>query len=251
MLGRLHAGDIEAYIGHQERRGRVAYHATIEQAVATYTRYVREVGFDQAALVVPTNAMARTANALVRSQRRDAGELGKEAVIGEVRLAEGDRVVFRLNDHRSHDKHLQVSNGDRGTVTRIHGIGVDVELDGSVRRSVHRDYIEGGHLQIGYAGTVHTHQGQTVERAVVAARASEMYAELAYVAASRARDTTDLYVIADNCRYTARAEIGPLSHERIRDQRDELIRTMSESRGEQLAVEQLPERGRDLGLERC
>ena len=171
-------------------------------------------------------------------------------MIGELQLAEGDRVVFRLNDHRGQDKHLQVSNGDRGTVTRIHGLGVDVELDSGVRRSVNRDYIEGGYLQLGYAGTVHTHQGQTVERTVVAARADEMYAELAYVAASRARDTTDVYVIADNGRDTARAEIGPLSQERVRDQRDELIRTMSESRGEQLAIEQLPERGLDLGIER-
>ena len=143
-----------------------------------------------------------------------------------------------------------MSNGDRGTVTRIHGLGVDVELDHGVRRSVNRDYIEGGYLQIGYAGTVHTHQGQTVERTVVAARADEMYAELAYVAASRARDTTDVYVIADNGRDTARADIGPLSEERVRDQRDELIRAMNESRGEQLAIDQLPERGLNLGIER-
>ena len=124
-------------------------------------------------------------------------------------------------------------------------------LDSGVRRSVNRDYIEAGHLHLGYAGTVHTHQGQTVERTVVAARADELYAELAYVAASRARDTTDVYLIADNRRDTARAEIGPLSHERAHDQRDELIRTMSESRGEQPGIEQLPERGLpDLGIER-
>jgi hypothetical protein len=48
--------------------------------------------------------------------------------------ADNDRVLFRLNDHR--DRHLQVNNGDRGTVTRIHGNGVDVELDNGVRRSI-------------------------------------------------------------------------------------------------------------------
>ena len=249
-LGRLHAGDVEAYITHQEQRARIAYDATIEQAVAAYSRNVREVGFDQAALVVPTNAMARLANELVRNERRANGELVRDRAIGELQLAEGDRVVFRLNDHRGQDKHVQVSNGDRATVTRIHGLGVDVELDNGVRRSVNRDYIEGGYLQLGYAGTVHTHQGQTVERTVVAARADEMYAELAYVAASRARDTTDVYVIADDGRDTARAEIGPLSHERLRDQRVELIRTMNKSRGEQLAIDQLPERGLDLRIER-
>ncbi len=249
-LGRMHAGDVDAYITHQERRGRVAYHATIEQAVAAYTRNVRQVGFDQVALVVPTNAMAQLANELVRIHRWDNGELGKEGVIGGLRLAEGDRVVFRLNDHRNGGKHLQVSNGDRGTVTRIHGLGAEVRLDSGVQRSVNRDYIEGGYLQIGYAGTVHTHQGQTVERTVVAGRADEMYAELAYVAASRARDTTDIYVISDNRRDTARSDIGPLSQEVVRDQREELIRTMSESRSEQLAVEQLPERRIELGIER-
>ena len=249
-LGRLHAGDVEAYVTYQEQRGRIAYDAPIGQAVAAYCRNVREVGFDQAALVVPTNAIAQLANELVRNQRRDNGELRRQGVIGELELAEGDRVVFRLNDHRGQDKQLQVSNGDRGTVTRISGLRVDVELDSGMRRSVNRDYIEGGYLQLGYAGTVHTHQGQTVERTVVAARADQMYSELAYVAASRARDTTDVYLIADDGRDPARAEIGPLSHERVRDQRDELIRTMRESRGEQLAIEQLPGRRLGLGIER-
>ena len=78
-LGRLHAGDVEAYITHQEQRDRIAYDATIEQAVAAYSRNVREVGFDQAALVVPTNAMAQVgkrARAQPATRQRRAAQRG-------------------------------------------------------------------------------------------------------------------------------------------------------------------------------
>jgi conjugative relaxase-like TrwC/TraI family protein len=234
ILGRLHAGDVKAYVEHQDAAGRVHWSAEVEQAVSEYMRHARELGFDQVAFICPTNAMVTAANDLVREQ------------LGRTRpLEPGDRVLCRMNDRA-----VQVVNGDRATVTRVHGAGVDVQLDSGVKRSIPRSYIDAGFVQHGYAQTVHTAQGATVDRCVIAARPAEMYAELAYVAASRARDTTDLYVI-DSRRVDERAEIGPVSHEVDRDQRDELLRAMSESRAEELAMDQLPVREpAGLGLER-
>jgi ATP-dependent exoDNAse (exonuclease V) alpha subunit len=139
-----------------------------------------------------------------------------------------------------------VVNGDRGTVTRLHGAGVDVQLDTGVTRSLPRSYVADGHLQHGYAQTIHTAQGATVDRA----GPDEFYAELAYVATTRARDRTDVYVVDGEIRDDERAEIGPTSADRARDQRAELVRAMSTSRADALAIDQLPERQLDRGLER-
>ena len=93
-------------------------------------------------------------------------------------------------------------------------------------RHISNSYVEAVDLQLGYAATVHVHQGATVERTVVAARPDELYGELAYVTASRARDDTQLFLLGDVGREHKRAEIGPVSQERARDQRDVLLATM-------------------------
>jgi conjugative relaxase-like TrwC/TraI family protein len=235
VLGRLHAGDVDAWIGYQERSERLHYDATLDHAVDAYMRHAEQLGADQLAFVCPTNAMAQAANDLVRER------------LGRTRpLEDGDRVVCRLND-----RHLQVNNGDRATVMRVHGAGCDIELDDGRRRSIPRTYIEAGSLQLGYAQTVHTAQGATVERTVIAAHPDELYAELAYVAATRARGTTELYLIDGAGRGQDRAEIGPVSSERVRDQRGDLARAMNTSRADVLAIEQLPDRRleRGAGLE--
>lgn len=237
MLGRLHAGYVEPYLQFQAERGRLHYDATIEQATAKYMANVAAVGWRGAALIAPTNHLARQCNDLVRQERGERGELGRIAEFHGLEVAEGDRVLFRLNDHRG-ARHLQVSNGDRGTVVAVHGRGVDVEVDNGARRTVGVEYIEAGNLQHGYCGTAHTHQGQTVERTVIAGHADQLYAELAYVACSRARGATDMFVIRDDDRDEERAEIGPVE-QRAKDPRAVLLATMVKSGAEELATEQL------------
>ena len=247
-LGQLHAGNVEVYVRFAEQRNRISYGAELRQAVEHYSTNVAKLGHAQVALVCPTNALARAANDLVREQRRGAGELGKDTTIGELDISVGDRVVCRRNDRR-----CDVINSDRGTVTLITGAGLDVELDDGRLRHLPRSYAEAGDLQLGYAGTVHVHQGCTVERTIVAAQADELYGELAYVAASRARDTTHFHLLDDpRPGDLDRAEIGPVSEECVRDQREVLIAAMGKSHAEELASEMLmltQERRRDLGRE--
>jgi len=99
----------------------------------------------------------------------------------------GDRVLFTRND-----RSLGVSNGSLGTV-QSHDEGVMiVMLDGQVEpvRFTHEEYSDIAH---GYAATVHKSQGMTVDRSFVFASAT-MDKHLSYVALSRHRERTDLYV---------------------------------------------------------
>jgi conjugative relaxase-like TrwC/TraI family protein len=245
-LGALHAGHSDYYATWAEEHDRIVYGASVEQAVSAYQQAVGDVGYQQAALIAPTNALAGHCNELVRERRREAGELGTEKTVGGLDVAIGDRVICRRNDPM-----LDVVNSDRATVIGFSGSGVDVRLDrGGYQRHIPQSYIEDGDLHHGYAATGHATQGANVEKAVVIGHADEMYREWAYPAFSRARDTTRIYVVDQAARGQERAEIGPMEQERVRDQRAELVRTMATSRAEELAVEQL-DRGRELehGLE--
>jgi hypothetical protein len=76
----------------------------------------------------------------------------------------------------------------------------------------------------------------TVERTVVVAYTDQLNAELGYLAATRARDSTELCLLYGQQRGQDRAEI-----------RQEMIRTMSTSRADRLAIDQLPGRHQDRG----
>jgi len=99
----------------------------------------------------------------------------------------GDRVLFTRND-----RSLGVSNGSLGTVRSHDGGVMIVMLDGQVEpvRFTHEEYSDIAH---GYAATVHKSQGMTVDRSFVVASAT-MDKHLSYVALSRHRERTDLYV---------------------------------------------------------
>ena len=68
------------------------------------------------------------------------------------------------------------------------------------------DYLEAGWLDHGYATTVHKSQGETVERAFVLGTGG-VYREAAYVAMSRARTRSDLYVVDGRLRYRHRETV--------------------------------------------
>ena len=241
---RLHAGDVEHYLRHQEQNGRVSYGSTLENAVGEYQRAVREVGPERTALLVPTNALAREANSLARGDRT-----ADEMRVAGLPMAVGDRVVCGRNEPR-----LQLINSDRGTVTRVRPDGIDIELDrGGFHRSIPEWYVEDGDLDYGHAMTTHKAQGATYDRTVVATHPDAFYRELAYVAMTRSRGSTELFVLGtDASRDAERAEIGPVDRPPAVEQRVELVRAMGTSRGEEVAIEQTPERQRErsVGLER-
>jgi UvrD-like helicase C-terminal domain len=87
-----------------------------------------------------------------------------------------------------------VLNGTRGTVVALDADGLHIETTGGPRVLPVR-YVESGHLTHGYATTVHKAQGATYDQAFVLATDS-LTREAGYVAMSRARQGTELFVIS-------------------------------------------------------
>jgi hypothetical protein len=89
-------------------------------------------------------------------------------------------------------RRLGVINGTRGTVVGLDGTDLIIDVGGTPR-TLSKEYLSAGHLDYGYATTVHKAQGATYDRAFVLATES-LTKEAGYVAMSRARISTELFV---------------------------------------------------------
>jgi conjugative relaxase-like TrwC/TraI family protein len=169
------------------------------------------------------------ARALMDTDRR----LGPDRLtIAEQEFATGDRVVCLRNSDR-----LGVRNGTRGTVQRIDRDRrtLTVATDRGPTVELGRPYLAAGNLRHAYALTGHAAQGLTVERAFVLGAGEARMQEWGYVALSRARAETRLYVTGSPREHE--------SHFHDLDDRDPLARfgrALEESAVEDLAVDQRP-----------
>ena len=133
-------------------------------------------------------------NQLARRRRADAGDLdlSRAVAAGGRDFCVGDDVRFERNDRR-----LGVANAQAGVVTALDPTAgtVTVDVDGrSV--TVDADYLDAGHLNWGYAATVHKNQGATCDHAYLLA-SDRSYRELGYVALSRGRVSNRIWIVTD------------------------------------------------------
>jgi hypothetical protein len=129
-------------------------------------------------------------NTLARAQLRDVGQLGPDVLeAGGRAFGVGDQVICGRNDG-----YLGVINGTRGIVRGLSrdGTGLTVEVADGMRVVLPAGYLDEGHLNHGYATTIHKAQGATTERTFILAD-EHLYQEAGYVALSRGRDRNDLY----------------------------------------------------------
>jgi conjugative relaxase-like TrwC/TraI family protein len=186
-------------------------------------------------------------NVMIALRRRDVAELNKLARalmdshnrLGRSRLriaggefAAGDRIVCLRNDDT-----LGVKNGTRATVETVDPKQrtLAVTSDRGDRVEIGRSYVEAGHVRHAYALTGHAGQGVTVEQAFVLGTGGQRLQEWGYVALSRAREQTRLYVTV-----TPRERE---SHFHDLDDRNPVTRlgqALEESAIERLAVDQQP-----------
>jgi hypothetical protein len=172
-------------------------------------------------------------NALARGLMESNGRLGRERLTSAGReFAAGDRVVCLRNSDR-----LGVKNGTRGTIERVDPRSgtLTISTDRGDRVELSRRYLEAGHVRHAYALTGHSGQGVTVDRAFVLGSGDARLQEWGYVALSRARDATRLYVTAN--------VVDRESHFHELDDRDPVTRlagALEESAVERLAVDQRP-----------
>ena len=151
-----------------------------------------------ALLLAGTRSEAHALNRLARQRAADGGSLGgPELRIADRAFQKGDRVLFCRNDARQQTLHggtIRVDNGMLGRVSLVHldAGTLDVELRGGVTVRVTAEYLADGHLDHGYAMTIHKSQGATCDDVFVVGPAG-LYREAAYVALSRARDGATVY----------------------------------------------------------
>ena len=172
-------------------------------------------------------------NQLARSLMDTDGRLGKERLtVSDREFAAGDRVVCLRNSDV-----LGVKNGTCGTVERVDHDrrALVVATDRGPTVELSRRYLEAGNVRHAYALTGHAAQGLTVERAFVLGAGEARLQEWGYVALSRARTETRLYVTGNPREQE--------SHFHDLDDRDPLTRfgrALEESAVERLAVDQRP-----------
>nr|MCU0256346.1 Ti-type conjugative transfer relaxase TraA [Vicinamibacterales bacterium] len=194
----LATGRTAEAIGRYERAGTVQGHTTQEEArtalVAGWARVRQESPTQSQVMLAHTRAEVAELNRLAREAMRGAG-----AEAGPRAMAAGDRVMFLRNGRGG----VAVKNGTLGTVLVVEAGGgrLTVALDGGGGAGGQgaavtfylRDY---GHLEHGYAATVHKAQGVTVDRAHVLAGPG-MDRHAAYVALTRHREGVALHWSAE------------------------------------------------------
>jgi hypothetical protein len=172
-------------------------------------------------------------NQFARSLVDADGRLGNQRLaVADCEFAAGDRVVCLRNSD-----HLGVKNGTRGTVEEVDRDNRTVVLatDRGPVVELSRRYLETGNLRHAYALTGHAAQGLTVERVFVLGSGEARLQEWGYVALSRTRAETRLYITGTPREHE--------SHFHDLDDRDPLTRfarALEESAIEELAVDQHP-----------
>jgi Ti-type conjugative transfer relaxase TraA len=211
----LATGRTEVALARYERAGGVRGHATQEEAraavAAGWAAGRQESPHESRIMLAHTRADVAELNRLARGAMREAGVLGAEHGVttenGPRAMAAGDRVMFLRNERAlgagpGERGGAAVKNGTLGTVLAVEAGGerLTVALDGAGGKEggaavtfYLRDY---GHLDHGYAATVHKAQGVTVDRAHVLAGAG-MDRHMAYVALTRHREGLALHWSAE------------------------------------------------------
>ena len=232
----LATGRTGAALGRYEAAGMVQGHATQDEArtalVAGWAAERQAAPEQSRVMLAYTRVDVAELNRLAREQVRAAGELGKDHQVeterGKRAMARGDRLMFLRNERGlgagpGGRGGVAVKNGTLGTVLAVDSKGerLTVRLDGPggqegrdapVVTFYVRDY---GHLDHGYAATVHKAQGVTVDRVHVLASA-HMDRHAAYVALTRHREGVALHWSAEAL--GDRAGLGrTLGRERAKD----------------------------------
>jgi len=198
-LGELRHGEVEKAVDYYARTGRIRTeadrHSAMEAAVDAYLGDVA-AGNDTVLLAWRRDHVAEM-NGLARKRLQDTGALSRVEMTapGGARYALDDRVVFTAPNHdagvvtsQTATVYLTDDQGPTPALILELGDGRRVRLEGEA--------IDAAHLSHAYAMTVHRCQGATVDTAHVLADGGGR--ELGYVAMSRAREATHVYLAADD-----------------------------------------------------
>ena len=198
----LRNGDVEQALTAYAEHGRIhtAPDATAaeQQLVEAWLDATRNG--DDAIMLAARTVDVDDLNRLARARLAELDVVhGPAITVGDQTFQKGDRVVTLRNDYD-----LDVRNGSLATVTKVHPRRGDVTIrtDSGAARRLTAEYLNAGHLDHGYAITIHKAQGITVDRAFVLG-SEDLYRELSYVALSRGRVSNEIYRAAPELRLHA------------------------------------------------
>ena len=196
-LAELRAGNVTRAVEFYLEENRVRTERTRDKALTVLVDQWAEdaiVGRD-AAMFAWRRANVAELNRLARERMVADGRVGGPELVapGGTHFAVGDRIVTLAPL-----VHGQIVTSERGVVVAV---GQDqehlmVRLENGRQHRLERDEIGTDRLAHGYATTIHRSQGATHDVAHVYEDGGGR--ELAYVAMSRARDETHLYLCADD-----------------------------------------------------
>lgn len=248
-------GEAKDALRSLDARGRLQFLSGLELAMeALVDAWERDrTPLASKAIVAGTRGEVARLNELARSRLAAAGivqdGLGAEIEIVDrdenretKRFAPGDRVVFTQNE-----RPLGVVNGAVGTVRSIAREGCElrllVELDDENERGEREVQIPAsfGRFDLAYCLTNHKAQGRTFDAAYVLANPAMSDRQWTYVAASRSRFATTMFVNA-----LALGLVDPESHQqrgpkkRRADAIEALAKRMSRSRAKGTTLDHAP-----------
>lgn len=217
MVLALKDGDAGKAVGIMQERGYLREHADTDAARREIAQNVvsdlrdgkssmalAARRSDVAAINTEARALAREQGILRGEDARFTTQAGKDGPEKDKQFAAGDRVITLQND-----RGLDVKNGQTWTVKDARDGKLTLKLDGDGRelKISDRQY---KHIDHAYAATVHKSQGVTIDRAHVVHDSAMSDRSLAYVAASRHRES--------------------MTYHHTTAQRDELQKEMSRAR---------------------
>lgn len=200
---------------------------------------------DVAAINAEARAKAREAGLLKGEDARFTTQASRDAREVDKSFAVGDRVITLQND-----RSLDVKNGQTWTVTAARDGRLELVRDGDGRKLAITDK-QYRHIDHAYAATVHKSQGVTVDRAHVVHDSQMSDRSLAYVAASRHRESmTYNYTrdIRDELQHDiSRAREKDSSTDYLQQARD-IIKLMRDEQREQLQQQRERSTEKELAL---
>ncbi len=195
-LERLRHGDPQAALEAWDAHGRI--HRDADPVAACAGAWWDAVGAGEVAdavMLAYRRDQVAALNRAAAARLEAIGRRGSRVGSGDATFAVGDMVRCRINDPRT-----GLRNGMRGRVVGVDAArgGLRVDAEDGTRVEVDADYRAGGGIEHAWAMTGHAAQGITTERAFVVAPPPGRHAEWGYVALSRARAATHLFIEGDD-----------------------------------------------------
>ncbi len=202
----VRAGEPGPALAQYQAHDRLHVHDTRAEAaeamVSDWDKARRSLPAGKAVMITDaSNAERDQINAMAQERRAQAGELGSHRVELPGKpygLHAGDEVIFSAQLPVYGERRIE--NGIAGTVldTARHKDRVTIETDEREPREVAVDTTEFSELSLGYAVHLYKAQGITAETSGILTGGWQTDREHAYVALSRAREQTQVYVARED-----------------------------------------------------